>query len=230
MKRTLQQINHLAISLLLIFSVAACTSAPAKKHHDYSYVYPQEPSKPLVENGSIYQVGKSITLFEDNRAQQIGDILTVTLSEKTKASKKANTSISKENTTGITAPTILGRGVTVGGTAILGASLAAANDFKGEADTDQSNSLSGSIAVTVIKILGNGNLMIRGEKRVTLNQGNEYIRVSGIIRPIDIGPDNSIASSKIADATLTYTGDGRLADVNEIGWLAAFFNKPIWPF
>ena len=84
--------------------------------------------------------------------------------------------------------------------------------------------------MTVAERLPNGNLLVRGEKRITINQGQEFIRVQGIVRPVDIGPANTVPSTKIADATITYTGKGTLADSNRQGWLSRFFNSPWFPF
>ena len=104
------------------------------------------------------------------------------------------------------------------------------SEFSGSGKSDQQNSLNGTISVSVVEVLPNGNLAIRGEKRMTLNNGNEYIRLSGIIRPSDINAGNSILSTQIADATITYTGDGPVAESNIMGWLAKFFISAIFPF
>jgi flagellar L-ring protein precursor FlgH len=108
--------------------------------------------------------------------------------------------------------------------------LAAKRDFKGEGQANQSNSLVGDISVTVVEVLPNGNLRVRGEKRVTLNQGDEYIRLSGIVRTVDIDPSNTISSDKVADATIMYTGSGAMADASKMGWLARIIYSPWWPF
>ncbi|MBA1331869.1 flagellar basal body L-ring protein, partial [Candidatus Endoriftia persephone str. Guaymas] len=112
----------------------------------------------------------------------------------------------------------------------LAFSTSAANDFKGEGSASQSNAITGNITVSVIEVLPNRNLMIRGEKRIGINQGNEYIRLSGIVRSQDISPENQVESSRIADPTIIYVGDGQLADSNAMGWLAKFFISPIFPF
>ena len=102
--------------------------------------------------------------------------------------------------------------------------------FDGSADADQSNSLEGNITVTVSEILPNGNLVVRGEKWITLNRGDEFIRISGIIRPEDIAPDNTIISTRLANAKISYSGKGELADSQQMGWLSRFFNGSYWPF
>jgi len=93
-----------------------------------------------------------------------------------------------------------------------------------------SNSLSGNITVTVHDIMPNGTLVVRGEKWLTLNQGEEYIRVSGMVRPQDIGQDNSVPSTKLADARIEYAGTGSVSDTNVTGWMTRFFISPLWPF
>ncbi len=223
------------LNFLILFTVlpgCAMMDEMAKPRHDAEYK-PAAPSAyqmPQHRNGSIYQAGYDVRFFEDIRARRIGDILTINLVEKTDAKKESDTDIKKGNTTSISTPTFLGIADPSKFGLNLNSSLTSANDFAGETESTQKNSLSGSITVSVMDVLPNGYLKIRGEKRVRLNQGNEYIRVAGIIRPTDINPDNSVESTKIADATIMYTGEGALADANRIGWLARFFISAVFPF
>ncbi len=113
---------------------------------------------------------------------------------------------------------------------LLATKLKSQYDFKGEADSQQSNSLTGSVTVTVVEVQANGNLVVQGEKWVTINQGDEYIRLRGIVRPSDINPDNTISSKRVANAQIQYSGEGTIANANEQGWLAKFFNSPWMPF
>jgi flagellar L-ring protein precursor FlgH len=108
--------------------------------------------------------------------------------------------------------------------------MESANEFKGNGDSAQSNLLEGDITVTVIDVLPNGYLMVRGEKRIGINQGNEYIKVSGIVRPADIDSNNTVLSTRLADPTLVYVGDGPIASANVMGWLAKFFISALMPF
>jgi flagellar L-ring protein precursor FlgH len=108
--------------------------------------------------------------------------------------------------------------------------VATKQSFDGQGDALQFNQLTGSISVTVVEVLPNGNLKVRGEKRVALNDGSEYIRLAGIVRPIDIDVANIVPSSKVADATIMYTGDGAMAESSKMGWITRFFNSPIFPF
>lgn len=179
--------------------------------------------------GSIYMAGHARPWFEDIKARQVGDLLTVILDEQTDASKQASTDIKKDNSTDIAAARLLGKDVTIGGNP-LSAGLDSASDFSGESDSSQSNNLQGSITVTVAQVLPNGNLVIQGEKWIAINQGDEYVRLRGIVRPVDINPTNTVLSTQIANAQITYKGKGAAADSNAIGWLARFFISPLWPY
>jgi len=166
----------------------------------------------------------------DLRARSVGDILTVLLVEKTDASKESSSSSAKDSNVDTGIPIFGGRGITNRGVPILNNEIASSNSFDGKADSSQSNKLNGSITVTVADRLPNGNLLVRGEKRITINQGEEYIRLQGIVRPIDIGPRNTVPSTQIADAQIIYSGKGHQADSNHPGWLTRFFNSPWFPF
>ncbi len=183
---------------------------------------------PPPASGTIYQASHSLALFEDVKARRVGDTVTIRLAESTQASKSASTAAKKDSTIDTGAPTLLGSGVTLNGEALLNNKWSSAQDFAGKGSSSQSNSLNGNITVTVAEVFPNGNLFIRGEKWLTLNQGQEFVQISGIVRPVDIGPDNSIPSFKVADARITYSGSGALADSNRPGFLTRFFLK-LWP-
>lgn len=183
-----------------------------------------------LENGSIFQQGRAVRLFEDNKAYRVGDVLAVTLSESTNASKSAATNTSKDNDVSIGGSVIFGSsGPTIDGNLALENSVDAERSFAGSGDSAQSNRLDGEIAVTVTTILPNGNLVVRGEKIIGLNQGSEYIRLSGIVRPQDVSTDNVILSRKIANARIYYGGGGVVAESNTKGWLTRFFDSPVFP-
>lgn len=185
---------------------------------------------PVQATGSIYQAGYDMRLFEDQTARRVGDILTVKLSEQTQARKKADLDASKDNSVSVSAPTIWG----VAASTLMGKNLETelqtAIDYEGEGEATQSNSLTGDLTVSVVQVLPNGNLKIRGEKRVTLNQGDEYIRLSGIVRQRDITTANTVLSTQVADATIMYTGTGAVADASKVGWFARIFMSPWFPF
>lgn len=187
---------------------------------------PQAVPPSAATAGAIFQSGRVQNLFVDQRGMQVGDIVTIYLEERTDASKQSSTSTAKDNS------------LTIPGTAIIAGKalprletgLKSEQDFSGKGSSSQSNRLSGSITVTVAEVMANGNLRVVGEKWVTLNQGEEFIRLAGVIRPIDIAPDNSLPSWKVADARITYSGKGALNDANAMGWLGRAFQSLLSPF
>ena len=181
-------------------------------------------------DGAIFRNGTEVRWFEDLKAGRVGDILTVRLVERTNASKNSQTQTSKSTTATLDNPTVLGRPVTRNGVPLLNGSLNGESEFEGSGNSSQSNSLTGDITVTVTARLPNGNLVIEGEKWLTINQGREFIRVKGVIRPADIETDNSVASTRVANAQIAYSAKGALADANRMGYLARFFNSILYPF
>lgn len=214
---------------LMVSILVGCETLP-KRDPAFSPVQASDLRVPQQANGAIYQAGYDMRLFEDNTARRVGDILTVLLDENTQAKKKVDLDASKDNSISATAPMLGGMDPSMIFGMDLSAELASSYGFEGEGEANQSNSLTGSISVTVVEVLPNGNLKIRGEKRVTLNDGSEFIRLSGIVRSIDIDASNVISSSQIADATIMYTGDGALADSSRMGWFSKFFFSPVFPF
>lgn len=208
--------------------LTACVSPP--HIDDFSASWPDEPESSVASNGAIYQAGHDIALFENAIARRVGDTVTIHLVERTNASKSSSTTTSKASTADMSAPTIAGLPVTVNGTEVLKMGVDNKTEFDGSGDSSQSNRLEGDITVTVARRLANGNLLVRGQKWIAINQGKEFVRIQGIIRPVDIAPDNSVPSSKVADASISYGGQGVLADANSKGWLSRFFDKPWAPF
>lgn len=220
-------------SFLTLVFLVSCAGSPNRVHPDYESVRPiQYPeSVPSQQHGSIYQPGISNGLFEDFRARQVGDILTVILNESTQAAKASDTSIDKSNSSTIDNPILGGAARTFGGNDYtLGFDLGSDSSFGGESASNQSNSLAGEVTVTVAAVLPNGNLYIQGEKWINLNQGDEYIRLRGIVRPADITSGNTVESARIADARISYSGTGAVAEANVKGWLSRLFSSPLFPF
>ncbi|MEO7050969.1 MAG: flagellar basal body L-ring protein FlgH [Rhodanobacter sp.] len=217
--------------LFALASMAGCASAPhARDDAQWAPTPPPMPAiAPTQSDGSIYHDAQNMELFTDPRAHRVGDILTVVLIESTQASKKATTSTSKTDKAKIAAPTVLGHTLSIGGK-VADTDLDGERSFDGAGSSSQSNQLTGQITVTVAQRLSNGNLMVRGEKWLTINQGQELVRISGIVRPQDIGQDNVVPSTRVADARISYTGRGTLADANSRGWLSRFFNSKWMPF
>ncbi|RJX71624.1 flagellar basal body L-ring protein FlgH [Vibrio sinensis] len=183
----------------------------------------QEPSHYIAETGSLFNASQAMSLYNDSKPRGVGDIITVTLEESTKAAKSANADMSKKNDAKME-PLSVGGQVLEMGKYNFSYDLNNTNTFAGDASAKQSNSLTGSITVEVIEVLANGNLIIRGEKWLTLNTGDEYIRLSGTIRPDDISYDNTIASNRVSNARIQYSGAGTQQDMQEPGFLARFFN------
>jgi flagellar L-ring protein precursor FlgH len=215
--------------LLALATLAGCGMQPSRDDHQWAATMPAEQTAAPPTDGSIYHAEQGMELFNDARAHRVGDILTISLVESTQASKKASTNTSKKDASTISSPTILGHALKVGGKT-ADSSLNANRAFDGAGDSSQSNQLTGSITVTVAQRLSNGNLLVRGEKMLAINQGQELIRISGIVRPQDILQDNSVPSTRVADAQISYTGKGSLADANTQGWLSRFFSSKWMPY
>ncbi|GHE37317.1 flagellar basal body L-ring protein FlgH [Vulcaniibacterium thermophilum] len=215
---------------LLVLALAGCASA-SRRDADWTPTQPLAAATPAPAPtaGAIYGGQGGLRLFQDKRAREAGDLVTVVLVERTVAQSRASTQISKDSETSIAAPSLFGAPVTYGGRNILDAEVSGSRTFKGDGDTSQSNRLDGEITATVVQRLPNGNLVIVGEKRVRLNQGDELIRIQGVVRPADIGPDNRIASSRVADARIVYGGRGPVSKSNAMGWLSRFFNSVLMP-
>ena len=216
-----------SLSLLLL---GGCASLGPARDPAYAATWPPHEPSPSATNGAIYQSGYETPLFEDIKARRVGDVLTIRLVEKTDASKKASTNLDRKNAIDLPNPTILGRPVTLIGGATLATAVDSKQDFAGAGDSSQSNSLSGSISVTVAEVLPNGNLMVRGQKIMRLNQGDEYVRIQGIVRPTDISTENTVLSPNVADVQIAYGGNGAVADASTMGWLGRFFISVLWPF
>ncbi|MBL8197524.1 MAG: flagellar basal body L-ring protein FlgH [Chromatiales bacterium] len=214
---------------IVLAGLGACTTIGSPPQLDYRPTMPPQPVLPPATSGTIYQPARGLSLFEDVKARRIGDTLTIRLSEKTQASKSASSDASKESSVDTGIPIIGGKEITRNGKNILNNEWETAQDFEGKGSSSQSNSLTGNITVTVADVYPNGNLLVRGEKWLTLNQGEEFVQISGIVRPVDIASDNSVDSYKVADARITYSGRGTLADANRPGLLTRFFIK-LWPF
>lgn len=229
----------LVLLALLALLLGGCASVPRSEGPNYRPAHPPVLPPPAVDNGSIYQMGHEVRLFEDIKARRVGDVLTIVLQERTQASKSASTETSKSSDVNIANPTLFGSSpqFNVPGIVPLASNrgnsletgISSGTSFSGEGDASQSNSLTGNITVTIADVLPNGNLVVRGEKWLTLNQGEEFIQISGIVRPQDVTTSNTVVSTLVADARITYSGKGQLADTQRSGWLTRFFNSPVWP-
>lgn len=222
------KITLLVMSGYLLTSCAAVTrERPIPDDPRFAPIAASDLRQGEVVTGSIYQPTRNFSFYDDQLALNVGDILTVVLQESTTSSKSADTSYSKDDELDFNEAIILGNNIGFKGSSLL-SDPSFERAFDGSASSDQSNSLRGSISVTVSEVLPNGVLRIQGEKWLKLNQGDEYIRLTGLVRPQDIGTDNTIPSSKIADARIAYGGTGEFDNVNRQGWLSRFFNSEWW--
>ncbi|WP_242469343.1 flagellar basal body L-ring protein FlgH [Rhabdochromatium marinum] len=206
---------------------------PPKRGDNPDFIAASAPA-PLPQrfnNGAIFQPAQSRGLFEDYKARQVGDLLNVQLVENTNASKSAKTSVTKDSTVGVdfSQLDVMGHQVEPSNN-LLGVGAVSGQEFEGEGDSEQSNSLSGQITVTVAEVLPNGNLVVQGEKWLGLNQGKEYVRLRGIVRPIDISANNTVLSTQVGDVQIYYGGTGAVADSNIMGWAMRFFVSALMPF
>ncbi len=224
------------ICAFLLTQLMGCATAPKPVPGDarYAPVAPVIPQPDDKSTGSIYAFGAGISLWEDKRARRVGDIITLMLDERTVSSKSNKTAIDKSDSLDMGVESVLGHqpSISMLGHNGLDLSVQADNnrEFEGDAGSDQSNRLQGQISVTVVDVLANGVLVVRGEKWMTFSQGDEFIRIEGMLRPSDINPDNTAESSRMADARITYSGTGDLANAQVQGWASRFFNSKWWPF
>lgn len=207
----------------------ATAPAHAKKKDPtlYQPTYAELPGQPVQANGSIFQAAQGYApLTSGSLASRVGDMITITLTERTQATKSNSANTQRDGNIGITVPTTGPLGALIKNTDV---NSSGTQKFAGKGDAAQSNQLSGEITVTVAKVLPNGALFVKGEKQLTLNRGDEFIQISGIVRPADISPDNRVASTRVADARITYSGKGEVARASSQGWLQRFFSR-ISPF
>jgi len=217
--------------------VAALAPIPAhaslfgkkKPVEDFTTVRPAPvPMQPVAQpNGGIFQVSDGYAaLYEGWRARRVGDPLTIVLVERTAASKSAGSKLGSKGDLGLAPPVTGPLGALLKSTDI---GMSGSRNFTGQGAADQSNSLSGEISVTVAQVFPNGTMLVQGQKRVTLNRGDEFIQIKGLVRMADVGIDNRVESTRVADAQIAYTGKGDVARASRQGWLSRFFSA-VSPF
>jgi len=180
---------------------------------------------PRGTSGGVFNPDSGMSLTSDSRAYRIGDIVTVILQETTQASKSAGTTMAKDSSIGVAPPSLLGKTFPK-----AGIDISAQRGFQGDASSTQQNALTGAITVVVQEVMPNGLLKVAGEKVLTLNQGEEFVRLRGYLRAADIDANNQVSSQRIANARIAYSANGTLADTNAPGWLTKFFLGPFMPF
>ncbi|MDG2533724.1 flagellar basal body L-ring protein FlgH [Sphingomonas sp. HITSZ_GF] len=220
----------------LIAAGLALTATPAKaqflgigkkkQKEDFSVTLPAATPAPAPANGSIFQASDGYAaLYEGQRARRVGDPLSILLVEKTAASKSAGTKLDSSGGFSVAPPS-------TGALSLFkesDASVSGKRNFNGTGTADQANALSGEISVTVAAVYPNGTMLVQGQKRVTLNRGDEFVQIKGIVRVADIDANNRVLSTRVADARIAYTGKGDVARASRQGWLSRFFSV-ISPF
>lgn len=209
----------IAYAAALLGALAGCSTQIEEAESDlYAPVFPVEDVSQdrLMPTGGIYSSSSKGLFASDRRAAQVGDILTVDFSERFAASKSQASGSSKSDSFEVDIPNILSP-VGFDDATLSGGTT---RSFSGKGNASQSNSLTGRVSVSVTRILPGGNLEIVGQKKLTLNNGQEYIRLRGLVRPEDISADNIVRSDRIAHAEIKYVGAGDVADSGKKGWLS----------
>ena len=199
----------------LALCVAPASAKPRPSGFEPSYAVEATPPP---ENGAIFQ-GSFTPLTSGLKAGRPGDILTIDLVERTIAQKSTSAKTGRDGSIGLAPPT-------TGPFSLFSPSdvnAGGSQSFKGEGSAAQSNQLSGQLSVTIAEVYPNGTMLVRGEKLLTLNRGDERVQFSGIVRSADISADNRVPSTRVADARILYTGKGEIARASKQGWLQRFF-------
>ena len=204
------------IGLLLVLS--GCATTPDSIVRTPMTATPVAAQAMPANDGAIFRVAAHRPLFEDRRARLIGDTITINITEKTTAAKQGASSASKDGSVDGSISAFLS-------TAIPKATLSAnsSNKYDDKADANSSNTFNGSITVTVIQVLENGNLVVSGEKQVSFDKGTEFVRFSGVVNPDNITLGNFVASTQVADARIEYRTSSKIDSAQIMSILARFF-------
>lgn len=212
-----RSIGMLAVLLVL----AGCGTTPSSIVEQPTTARPQPHPAHVAGNGAIYQAAAYRPLFEDRRARHVGDVLTIVINEKTSAGKQASSSASKTSEVDSSVSAVAR--LPLKGLQGLGVKAEGSAQYEDESALNSSNSFSGSVTVTVVEVLPNGNLVVSGEKQIALDKGTEYIRLSGVVQPDTIQAGNTVSSAKVADARFEYRTSAKFDKAEMMSWLARFF-------
>ena len=221
------------VSALLALGMTACTNVmpPQALTHSPQFepVFPVQNARETMATGAIYVGRQSDSWFGKGRNFQVGDVITVLLNESTQAARTQNGTITRDSSNTLIPTGLQNYGAGLGGF-MKGINLTGGSvSNKGTGAADQQASLNGSVAVAVVEVMANGNLVLRGEKQLALTEGSEVIQVAGIIRPDDVAPNNTVQSRRLANAQIAYRGSGDLANATRAGWGTSALLK-LWPF
>ena len=213
------------ISLLFVAGLSGCAAlqaTPPTAVHQPMSVRPEPRTAQASQPGSIFQPSFSRPLFEDRRARFVGDVITINLVEQTAASKKSSAN-AERNASMAASISALAKVPLAGALGGLGVTASDASKFGGKGDAAANNAFTGTITTTVIEVLGNGNLLVSGEKQIAINQGNEFIRFSGVVNPVNVTGSNTVQSTQVADARIEYRANGYIDETENMGWMQRFF-------
>ncbi len=224
-----------------VFLLASCATRPVAvsplnsyRAVDFTGPGPERPGRAVAHSASLWPGDMGQSLIADHRARIMNDIVTVEIVEDASATGSAGTSTSRQSSTSMGISGLMG----------LEQSLARArpgmnlntmfgantnNSFAGEGETTRSTKVLATISCTVVDVYPNGNLLVRGKRMILVNGEEQIITLSGIIRPVDITTTNTVESTRIADARITYQGVGPLADKQDPGWMTRVLDN-VWPF
>ncbi|SDD22884.1 flagellar basal body L-ring protein FlgH [Paraburkholderia lycopersici] len=201
--------------------LAGCAYIPKKEPITQQPMTAVPPAPPVNSSpGAIFNPGYAgRPLFEDQRPRNIGDILTIVISENINATKSSGANTKRGSATSFSGtanflPGLFNR---------ANLNSQGANQFDATGGANASNTFTGVITVTVTNVLPNGNLVVSGEKQMLINQGNEYVRFSGVVNPNTVAGDNSVLSTDVADAKIEYSAKGVIDEAETMGWLQRFF-------
>jgi flagellar L-ring protein precursor FlgH len=225
-----------AAALLCVVSGCASHPKPAPTVFDGELPELELPNSPRpVSPGSLYTENGGADLVGDFRARHVGDVLVVRVSESALGASSADNKLEKSESTAVKAPVMFGWENKVAGNLgpdfdpSLALQTSTERQFEGEGETSRSQQLTANIAVRVLAVGTGGRMLIAGTKEVDLNHEHQKLTLAGIVRPEDVGPNNTISSNAVADLRISYGGTGDLADVTRQGWFHRLMAK-IWPF
>ncbi len=209
-------LKSLAVASCLMVSACAITPESIVKQPMTAKPVANTPLK--VNNGGIFNSAAYHPLFEDRRPRYVGDIVTINITENTSATKAGESSGSKDGKANNSITSLFGHPVPKA--SFAGSS---SNSFKDKADEKSSNVFSGSITVTVVDVLPNGNLSVSGEKQISFDKGTEFVRFSGVVSPDSITVGNFVPSNKVADARIEYRTNTKVDAASIASMVARFF-------
>lgn len=213
-----RKISNIVLIALTLCAAPAAAKEKAIAPDAFTPTAPALPPAPKA-NGAIFQNAGYAPLTSGTKAAMVGDVLTIVLVERTAASKSNSASTGRSGEVGLSPPATGPLSLISSGDINMGGD----QSFKGKGETAQSNNLTGEISVTIAEVRANGVMLVKGEKLITLNRGDEMVQFSGLVRTTDISTDNRIVSTRVADAHIRYTGKGEIARASKQGWLQKFF-------